>query len=111
MKLTWPLWAITAVWLLLWAVVFLSFPYGSPFNITRLGLFPCIIIYAAYCGFAQSVGYGVIVGKKTRNAWKEQHAKNVRDLEGKSFTLGYLAWLLVPVIIYLPFILIAISER
>lgn len=111
MKLRWPLWAIATAWFLLWAAVFISFPHGSPLNITKLGLIPCLIIYAVYCAFAQSVGYGVIVGKKTRDAWKEQHARNVKDLEGHSYTLGYIGWLLIPVIIYLPFLLVAISER
>lgn len=111
MKLKWPLWVITTVWLLLWAVVFISFPYGSPLNITGLGFLPCAIIYAMYCAFAQSVGYGVIVGKKTRDAWKDQDARNVRDLEGHSYTKGYIAWILLPAIIYIPFLLIALSER
>lgn len=111
MKLKWPLPAIVIAWLLLWAAVFFSFPHGSPLNITGLGLIPCIIIYALYCAFAQSVGYGVIVGKKTRDAWKSQDARDVKDKEGKSYTAGYIIWLLLPAIIYIPFLLIAISER
>lgn len=111
MKLTWPLWAIVTAWFVLWLIGLLSFPHGSPISLTSLGFIPAALIYAVYFAFAQSVGYGVIVGKKTRTAWKAQHAANAKDKEGHSFTLGYLIWLLLPAIIYIPFLLAAMSER
>lgn len=113
MKLKWPLWQIVTAWFILHLIGFLSLAYGW---LTGLGFIVGIVLYILYGAFAQSVGYGIIVGKKALKAWKEQYNDPTGPTQPggstpKSRATGFIVWIALPIIIYLPFFIIALNER
>lgn len=113
MKLKWPLWAIVTVWFILHGIGFFSLALGW---VIPLGLIGGVIAYIVFGAFAQSVGYGIIVGKKTLEAWKVQSKSTVGASQPnghtpKQLALDYLLWLAIPVIIYIPLFIHAIGEK
>lgn len=113
MKLKWPLWQIVLVWFALHLSGFLSLAFGW---LVPFGFIGGITFYTLFGIFTQSVGYGVIVGKRTLEEWKKQYSNTSGPVQPggstpRSRAVGYLIWLFLPVIIYVPFFIIAISER
>lgn len=113
MKLKWPVWLVTFAWMSLHLLGFLSIAEGW---LTGVGLVFGLVFYLAYGAFAQMVGYGVIAGKKAVEAWRKQikdpskgNQPGAQSPSDKAW--GYLFWILLPIIIYFPFFIIALSER